>query len=145
MRRTDSNGLEVLELTECRARLEAAHIARVAVASGGRPVIFPVNVAVNGGEVYVRCGTGTLYRAAEGAHTVALEIDGADPTYQSGWSVLVSGRARVVTDTHELDEVGHLPLRPWGTGTKDRVVSIQLETVSGRQIPAVREVASIED
>lgn len=145
MRRTDSNGLEVLELAECRALLEAAHIARIAVAPAGRPVIFPVNVAIEGREIYVRCGTGTLFRAAEGAHTVAVEIDGYDPTYQTGWSVLASGRARVVHDTHELEEVSHLPLRPWGTGTKDRVVSIEMETVSGRQIPAVREVASIED
>lgn len=36
----------------------------------------------------------------------------------------------------------HLPLRPWGTGAKDQVVAIVMETVSGRRIPDVREVTT---
>lgn len=142
MRRTDANGLEVLELAECRDLLAEAHIGRVALGSQGRPVVFPVNVVVSPDAVYIRCGRGSLYREAEAGHTVAFEIDGYDPTYQTGWSVLVSGSARVVVDSHELDAARHLPLRPWGPGPKDHLVAISIETMSGRRIPDVREVAT---
>ncbi|MBX7161778.1 MAG: pyridoxamine 5'-phosphate oxidase family protein [Acidimicrobiia bacterium] len=142
MRLTDANGLEILDLAECRDLLAAAHIGRVATASRGRPVVFPVNAVVEDDLVFVRCGTGTLFREAEAGHTVAFEVDGSDPTYQTGWSVLVSGSARVVTDPRELERVQHLPLRPWGTGAKDQVVAIVMETVSGRRIPDVREVTT---
>lgn len=138
MRLTDANGLEILELSECRALLADASIGRVALGSKGRPVIFPVNAIVSSDAVFIRCGQGSLHREAESGHTIAFEIDGSDPTYQSGWSVLVSGVARVVTEAHELEEVRHLPLRPWGSGDKDHVVAIAMETVSGRRIPDVR-------
>lgn len=142
MRLVDANGLEIIDLAECRDLLAVAHIGRVAMSSQGRPVVFPVNAVVEGDRVFVRCGVGILYREAEAGHTVAFEVDGSDPTYQTGWSVLVSGNARVVTDRSELEMVRHLPLRPWGTGPKDHVVAIEMETVSGRRIPDVREVAT---
>lgn len=140
MRLTDANGLEILDLSECRELLADARLGRVALGSKGRPVVFPVNVVVTHDTVFVRCGRGSLHREAEAGHTVAFEIDGTDPTYQTGWSVLVTGSAHVVCEDPELDEARHLPLRPWGTGAKDHVVAIAIETVSGRRIPDVREV-----
>jgi len=133
----DANGLEVLGPEECRFLLSSSHLGRVALASSGRPVVFPVNFVVEGERVYIRTGDGTLLREARDGRTVAFEVDAADPTYQTGWSVLVSGVARHVEAPEEIEQVNRLPLRPWSPGPKNDFVAIELETVSGRRIRGV--------
>jgi hypothetical protein len=57
-----------------------------------------------------------------------------DALVETGWSVLVKGRAAEVTDPFELADVTRLPLRPWAPGAKDHWIRIEPREVTGRSI-----------
>ena len=126
-------GLEVLDRDECFRLLGVNGVGRVAVVDGGRPVIFPVNYAVDGEQVLFRTAPGTKLDAATRGQQVAFEIDSADPMYHTGWSVIVQGRCEEIADPDRLAQVEQLPLRPWAAGAKDHVVAIRAESVTGRR------------
>jgi len=44
---------------------------------------------------------------------VAFEVDWVEPSCQTGWSVVVRGQARLVTDPEELRRLSRLPFLPW--------------------------------
>jgi len=65
---------------------------------------------------------------------VAFEVDWVEPTWKIGWSVVVRGQARVVTDHSEFDRLGRLELLPWADGEKGAFVRIEMELISGRRL-----------
>jgi len=134
-RQTTSEGLEILAPDECRRLLSAAGIGRLAMPGRSFPELRPVNFVLDGDVLVVRTGEGTILQTARRGDPVALEIDGIDRLEHTGWSVVVTGTLR----ERPADGVTRaLPLRPWGSGKKDYFVSISLESVSGRRIPAGR-------
>src|SRR5258705_13489694 len=83
-------GLEILDRDECVALLERSSLGRIAVVIDGRPLIFPVNFALDGEAIVLRTDEGTkLFAARNGP--VAFECDGTDAGYHTGWSVLATG------------------------------------------------------
>lgn len=127
-------GIEILDRAECLRLLASEVVGRVAVVDGDRPVVLPVNYAMDGDDVVFRTAEGTKLDAAVRGATVSFEIDHADRIYQTGWSVLVSGRAELVTDAAELARVRRLPLRPWSTHDASNWIVIRAEEITGRRI-----------
>jgi nitroimidazol reductase NimA-like FMN-containing flavoprotein (pyridoxamine 5'-phosphate oxidase superfamily) len=129
--------MERLDRDECLKLMDRhpACVGRVALA-GPRPVIFPVNYAVDRGNIVFRTDPGTKFHAAVNQSYVAFEVDWVEPTWQTGWSVVVRGQAHLVTDPEELQRVGRLPLLPWAQGDKENYVSIEATLVSGRRLSA---------
>ena len=127
--------MEHLDRQECMQLMEGhpACVGRVAL-PGPRPVIFPVNYAIDGDRVVFRTDAGTKFGAAVQKSFVAFEVDWVEPSWQIGWSVVIRGQAHVVTDEQELERVRHLPLVPWADGEKGHFVSIEAELVSGRRL-----------
>lgn len=127
--------METLDRTECEKLMEhhPACVGRVALA-GPRPVIFPVNYAIDRGNVVFRTDPGAKFHAAVHKAFVAFEVDWVEPTWQTGWSVVVRGQAHVVEDPDELARVRRLPLLPWAEGDKSNFVSIEAEQISGRRL-----------
>lgn len=123
------NGLELLDEPECLRLLASQNVGRVAVSIGALPAIFPVNYRVSGNAVYFRTGEGTKLSSALSHSVVAFEVDSVDPVHHSGWSVQVIGRARVASDTDPFELV-----QPWADGTRDRLVEIEIEMITGRRI-----------
>jgi nitroimidazol reductase NimA-like FMN-containing flavoprotein (pyridoxamine 5'-phosphate oxidase superfamily) len=121
--------LELLDRAECDRLLGTQHVGRLAIVINGQPLIFPVNYAMLDGAVVFRTARGTKLFGAVG-HPVAFEIDGTDPIYHSGWSVLVVGKAEECRP-----RAGSLPLRPWSEAPKDHFVRIRPQAVTGRRIP----------
>ena len=101
----------------------------------GAPDLRPVNYVLDGDAVVVRTGEGRILEAARRGDAVALEIDQVDRLEHTGWSVIVSG---TLVERGADPATRALPLRPWGSGGKDRFVSLSLESVSGRRIPPGR-------
>jgi uncharacterized protein len=131
----DRTGLEVLGRDECLRLLAAHHIGRVAVIVAHRPLVFPVNYVLDGETIVFRTDEGTkLFGATESGYLTAFEIDGADATYHTGWSVLAVGRAVPVTGPTELGLLAKARLRPWAPGDKGHWVRIRPETITGRRI-----------
>lgn len=130
----ERTGLEYIARDECIRLLEGRHLGRVAVTVAGRPLVLPVNYAMDRGSIVFRTDPGTKFDAAVRGEFVAFEIDDADAEYHTGWSVLVTGVAEEILDPGELARAGALPLRPWAKGPKNHYLRITPVTISGRRI-----------
>jgi uncharacterized protein len=128
------SGFEALDEEECFGLLHRSSIGRVAVSMGAIPAIFLVNYHAMDRAIYFRTGEGTKLSAATRSAVVAFEIDEIDISYHHGWSVLAVGVADEVEDPVLLDRVRHFPLQPWAPGSRDHVVRIRPDFISGRRI-----------
>jgi uncharacterized protein len=120
---------------ECLELLASADLGRIAVVADGRPLIFPVNFVLDGELVVFRTDAGTKLDHAS-LDRVAFEVDNVDHDRHEGWSVVVQGVGRELTDA--LDEASvreqALPLRPWAGGAKDHWIRIVDPRISGRRL-----------
>ena len=128
-----THAITALDERECFDRLRLTHFGRVALSSGALPVIFPIHYALHGRDPVFRTDPGTKLMAASDGQVLCLEIDEIDPVLHTGWSVLVTGRAELLTRPEDLQAVAALPLRPW-VGRGDAFVRIDAALVSGRSI-----------
>ena len=131
----DDVGMAVLGDAESFDLLRRATIGRVAVTIGAVPAVFPVNFGVlEDGLVVFRTGTGTKLDAAMRNAVIAFEVDEVDPMYHEGWSVLVVGRADELRDPEQIERARGLPLATWAPGSRDHLVGLRPDFVSGRRI-----------
>ncbi|GIU92010.1 MAG: hypothetical protein KatS3mg011_0916 [Acidimicrobiia bacterium] len=131
----DHVGLEVLSRAECEELLARTPVGRVAFVSDGDVEIFPVNYRWHRGHIVFQTAAGKKLDAAARHVPVTFEIDGWDDRTQTGWSVIVVGRASAVEDDDEIAELGTLGLRPWAPSVRRRRwVRIQPYDISGRKI-----------
>lgn len=130
---TDRNGLRVLDREECLRRLGRSTIGRVGVTSGALPIILPVNFVVADDEILIRTGDGTKLDNALRDAIVAFEVDDFEPMDHTGWSVVVTGRSRIIDDDDELRQVDQAPLAHWAR-TGGHVMAISTDLVSGREL-----------
>ncbi|MGW6921095.1 helix-turn-helix domain-containing protein [Streptomyces sp. NPDC054950] len=123
-----------LSRTECGDLLSTHGVGRLAVPTASGPVVVPVNYSVIDGTIVFRTARGATPALAAGC-SVAFEIDRIDDAFSQGWSVLVRGHARLVTD---VDEANRLAARahstPWAGGRRDMWVRIDPYSVTGRRI-----------
>lgn len=97
----------------------------------------PVNYAMLGDDVVIRTSERASQAAGRGQPPVSFEVDHLDEALAEGWSVLVSGQARVVTDTGELAAVSALGIAPWAGGESDTYLRIVASEVTGRRIRGI--------
>lgn len=128
----DVNSLEVLSRAEAVALLETHEIGRLVYTRRALPAIRPVNYTVRGGAVLIWTGsTSSLGQAVRGA-VVAFEADEFDRKTQSGWSVVVTGTAQLVTEEVQLVRARLDGPLPWAPGIKEHLIRIPLTIVTGR-------------
>ena len=127
--------LEEIGEEECLGLLAGSSIGRLVVVSGGQPLAFPVNYVLDGRTVAVRTDPGTKLDAAALAK-VAFEVDRIDEDEHEGWSVLVQGVGRDVTEGIDAwsERVRDSGVTPWSTGDKRHWVAIAASSISGRRI-----------
>lgn len=77
---------------------------------------------------------GSKLDAAARNAVVAFEVDDFDSMYHSGWSVVVTGLAREVTDPKDIDRLGHAPVTRWAPGEDGHLIAISTALISGRRI-----------
>jgi hypothetical protein len=131
----DRNGMLTLSRDECLRHLGRSGVGRVAVCVGALPAIFPVSYALGGEDVVFRTTPGSKLAAATRNAVVAFEVDHSDRTFHTGWSVMVVGPAREITDPVELADTDRLPLRRWArAGGPEFTVCIRADLVSGREL-----------
>jgi uncharacterized protein len=127
-------GLAELDRDECMTLLAHSPLGRLAVVVAGRPLVFPVNFALDGNSIVLRTNYGTkLHGARNGA--VAFECDGVDGQYHTGWSVIVQGIAEEVQSPIEIARLDRLPLRPWCDAPRPVWLRVRARSVTGRRIP----------
>lgn len=131
---TDWPRIEQLSRDECLHLLRLGVVGRVGIVDGGRPVVLPVNYAVDGDTIVFCSAPGTKLASAAHREEVAFEVDHADPHVHSGWSVLALGRASVIRDPDELALARGLPLRPWFMTEHAHWIRVRIESVTGRRL-----------
>lgn len=130
---TPTRAADALSEADCRRLLGTLTLGRVGITSGGLPDIVPVCYLYDNGAIVFRTGPGTKLRAAENGDVLAFEVDSYDPHSGHGWSVLVLGRASILTTEHEheglptLDGAAH-------AGERSHYVRLHCELVTGRAI-----------
>jgi uncharacterized protein len=134
----DRNGLEVLDRDDCLRLLAGATLGRIGVTSGALPTILPVNFWLDGDRIVVLTGEGSKLDAATRNAVVAFEVDDVDPMYHCGWSVVVTGVARAVSDPDELAALQRAPLTRWAPRGDGKMIAISTDMISGRRIGAGR-------
>lgn len=125
-----------LGVEECLALLGSVPVGRVGVTIDALPAVLPVNFALWNGTIVFRTVPGTKLDAAAAGAVVAFEADAyGTADAPGGWSVLVRGIAREVTDPAELAELASLPLDSWAwDGNAGRYVCIEPTVTTGRRI-----------
>ena len=78
---------------------------------------------------------GTILSAevAPAGAVVAFEADELDAAERLGWSVIITGVARLVTDPRDIERF-QARLHPWVAGTMDQVIRIRPEIVTGFEL-----------
>ena len=126
--------LEHLSPAQCWEMIESSPIGRVGVLHDSAPEIYPVNHVVDHHSIVFRTDPGSKLSGLLRSPAVCFEVDAVDATRESGWSVLVKGRAVEVHDPHDLERLADLPLRPWAVGEKQHWVRIVGDEVTGRRL-----------
>jgi nitroimidazol reductase NimA-like FMN-containing flavoprotein (pyridoxamine 5'-phosphate oxidase superfamily) len=126
--------LEPLSRPECYNRLATAAYGRLGFVVDEKPVVLPVNYAIDGETILFRTAPDSILNAAS-LSVVAFEVDRIDESTHTGWSVLVQGFARDVGDVGGTSERIHqLSLITWAPGERVRWLRIDPESVTGRQL-----------
>ena len=140
--------LDEIRRDECLKLLTTQSMGRLAVADHGAypPHIVPVNFIVEGDHVIFRSNFGLKFQLSVLAeHSVSFESDLVDDQGHMAWSVVVQGRAELLTE----DEIDALPhgsgLDPWAPGERKAWVRIVPYTVTGRRVRPVPYSAAAAD
>ena len=131
-------GMVELGPGECLELLGSVPVGRVGVTIDALPAVLPVNFVLWNGAIVFRTVSGTKLDAAAAGEVVAFEADAYGFSgAPGGWSVLVRGIAREVTDAAELAVIDALPLHSWAwDGQAHRYVCIEPTVITGRRILA---------
>ena len=129
-----SRPAELYQLDEstCLALLGVQHVGRLIV-PGDDPYVIPLNYTPDHDGVVIRTSRRPVIDAVIDRYAV-FEVDMFDDRSKSGWSVVVRGVARDISDATELDPdvtSGAVP-RSWAPGERSRVLRISVERVTGR-------------
>ena len=126
---------QAIDLTEdeCWQLLRSTSLGRVVFTHHAMPAIRPVNHFVDGQAIIIRShlGAAIVSRAGTGDGTVVCyEADDLDATRHTGWSVIVTGLARLVREPAAIERYERA-LEPWIAGQMDHVISIEPRFISG--------------
>jgi nitroimidazol reductase NimA-like FMN-containing flavoprotein (pyridoxamine 5'-phosphate oxidase superfamily) len=130
-----NDGFRELDRQECLGLLATVPVGRIVYTRQALPAVVPVNFGLDtDGAVLLRTSASSdLARAVDGA-VVAFEADAVDAVACSGWSVVVTGRAAVVTDTAELERLDRIGPDSWVPSPQEVFVRIEPELVTGREL-----------
>lgn len=127
--------LEQLSRTRALELLGSVNLGRLVFTHQALPAIRPVNHLVECESIIVRATAGAAIISAANRHgvVVAYEADSIDSENHLGWSVIVVGTARLLTDDVAATRYRKL-LEPWISGVVDDVITISADLVTGYQM-----------
>lgn len=127
-----SRGTERLDEDACLALLASKDLGRIVVKIADHVAALPVWYTVVGRSVAFLTDPGTKLDAALLRTRVSFEVDDAD----AAWSVIVVGHAHPFTDREQAEEARHALLKRWPQGSREHLVQIDIEQITGRRLRA---------
>jgi len=123
----------IIDEAMCVQLLESTPIGRIGFSADGELLVLPVNFKWYEDSVVFRTLEGQkLAAAAENQH-VCFEIDDWNAATRTGWSVVVQGVAREVTNWAEDTRLDQIGLVPWAKAEWRPIwVRIEPTMISGR-------------
>ena len=138
LRRFEPRRLDPIPEPEALALLGSVDFGRLVFTEHALPAVRPLNHILEGGDVIIRTRLGSAVASTASppvVDVVTYEADLIDPADRTGWSVVVTGRASVVTDPERLQRCAAL-LHPWVELPMDLTMAIAPEIVRGfRLVP----------
>ncbi|MFJ4989465.1 pyridoxamine 5'-phosphate oxidase family protein [Streptomyces sp. NPDC088732] len=131
-----AGGAELVDLSrqECWELLSTHGVGRVGLLMPEGLTILPVNYTVVDGTIAFRTHPGATPAAVSGTRC-AFEADHVDDMLGQGWSVLIRGVARTVTDPAGVRRLAERARTgPWAGSGRNLWLTITPGTVSGRRI-----------
>lgn len=133
--RNPARRAQTLDREECLDLLRNhSKVGRVGYINEGKPNILPVNYLAEDVTVYFCTQEGTELSKLDG-RPVAFEVDSSRSLSHSGWSVLVQGTAKSVSDREELERLERSGLQHWAWTEAAHWMRVPVEEISGRRIP----------
>jgi nitroimidazol reductase NimA-like FMN-containing flavoprotein (pyridoxamine 5'-phosphate oxidase superfamily) len=120
----------------CLELLATKSLGRVAYTDRAMPAVLPVNYALDGHRIVLRTRDGGVLARQMNNAIVAFEVDDVDDGMRSGWSVLVTGVARLIKAPADLLRWERLCLFPYAAGEGHQLVTITPGRVTGRRVGA---------
>lgn len=124
-----------LDRQECLRLLAKVPVGRVVYTRQALPAVLPVNFCLDtdGSVLLCTSSDSELVRAIDRV-VVAFEADEFDAETRSGWSVVVTGRATVVTERAEHERLAQVGPTSWMPLRSAVFVRIESEMVTGREL-----------
>ncbi|MGW6906742.1 pyridoxamine 5'-phosphate oxidase family protein [Streptomyces sp. NPDC054940] len=115
--------------------LGSVSLGRIVFTQHALPTVRPVNHALDAGDIVIRTHEGAALtshaqQARDPGVVVAYEADAIDSRTHLGWSVVVTGYARLVTDPEDLVHCRAL-VQPWVEHAMDQAIRIRPDLVTG--------------
>ncbi|MFD7283126.1 pyridoxamine 5'-phosphate oxidase family protein [Streptomyces sp. NPDC059862] len=134
-----NDAFRALDRQECLRLLAKVPVGRVVYTRQALPAVLPVNFALDtDASVLLRTSPDSdLVHAIDGV-VVAFEVDEFDAATRSGWSVVVTGPATVVTDPAEHERLSQAGPVSWMPLRHPVFVRIESEMVTGRELRGTR-------
>jgi transcriptional regulator with XRE-family HTH domain len=127
--------LHELTASQCRDLIAAGGIGRFLFIQEGRgPVAIPVNFKMDGDDVIFRTSGNTAVAEGIRQQPVSFDVDHLDDALGEGWSVLLTGKAGVITGAAETRRVEALDIKPWAGRDREVYVRLSPSQVTGRRI-----------
>lgn len=128
--------LRTLAREECLELLQQVVVGRIGYVTDGIAVILPVNFTVLDGDIVFCTAGGSTLKWLSLRGRLSFQADESRWADREGWSVLIHGVAREVTDPSELEILRRVTLRSWLRSPAEHWVRIRIETISGRALHA---------
>ncbi|MEU2518886.1 pyridoxamine 5'-phosphate oxidase family protein [Streptomyces werraensis] len=140
-----NDGFRELGRQECLRLMAKVPVGRIVFTRRALPAVLPVNFSLDDeGAVLLRISAAAdLVRAIDGA-VVAFEADDVDAATHSGWSVVVTGSAAVVTDPAEHERLARTGPVSWVPAPQEVFVRIAPELVTGRELIGGRTLYGVD-
>jgi uncharacterized protein len=119
---------------ECLRLLASVPVGRLIFTVNALPTARPVNFVLADGLIVLRTAADSAVAHKAAGAVVAFEADEFDPATFSGWSVVVTGCAQLVTDAAAVARYQAVPLMAWAPGARDQFVTITTDLVEGRRV-----------
>ena len=127
----DDDPVTVLSEDESWSLLSSVSLGRLVTILGGQPEIFPVNFVTQRRTVLFRTAQGTKLYSAVMGDRVVFEAD--DHTVAEGWSVIIKGRAHLLSANADIFDAEEAPLLPWIATLKPLYVRVIAMEITGRR------------
>ncbi|MFJ9744311.1 pyridoxamine 5'-phosphate oxidase family protein [Streptomyces chartreusis] len=127
-----NDGFRDLQRQACLRLPAKVPVGRIVYTRHALPAALPVNFCLEAdGAVLLRTAAASELACAIDGAVVAFEVDAAT---HSGWSVVVTGSATVVTDPAEHERLAGTGPRFWLPSPREVFIRIEAELVTGRDL-----------